>query len=152
MSDAKIDVVCCSFCGKTQAEVRKLIAGPTVYICDECVDLAQDIIADEIDLEATAVQTLSLTREIRAGEYLMHPVVVTRYTSEPVATVSRSEMPASNWICEGCGWRLTLARDATPPAEHSEEIVLSQWPEAPGKIPPREQVPKCSEPSWRKLF
>jgi ATP-dependent Clp protease ATP-binding subunit ClpX len=38
----------CSFCGKSQQEVRKLIAGPSVYICDECVDLCNDIIKDEL--------------------------------------------------------------------------------------------------------
>ena len=37
----------CSFCGKSQHEVRKLIAGPTVYICDECVELCKDIIQEE---------------------------------------------------------------------------------------------------------
>lgn len=37
----------CSFCGKSQREVKKLIAGPTVYICDECIDLCNDIIAEE---------------------------------------------------------------------------------------------------------
>ena len=37
----------CSFCGKSQHEVRKLVAGPTVYICDECVELCVDIIAEE---------------------------------------------------------------------------------------------------------
>ncbi|TMA59932.1 MAG: ATP-dependent Clp protease ATP-binding subunit ClpX [Deltaproteobacteria bacterium] len=41
----------CSFCGKSQDEVRKLIAGPTVYICDECVDLCNDIIVEECDQE-----------------------------------------------------------------------------------------------------
>ena len=41
----------CSFCGKSQDEVRKLIAGPTVYICDECIDLCNDIIAEECDQE-----------------------------------------------------------------------------------------------------
>ena len=41
----------CSFCGKSQEEVRKLIAGPTVYICDECIDLCNDIIAEECDHE-----------------------------------------------------------------------------------------------------
>ncbi len=35
----------CSFCGKSQREVKKLIAGPTVYICDECIELCNDIIA-----------------------------------------------------------------------------------------------------------
>ncbi|MGH7926321.1 MAG: ATP-dependent Clp protease ATP-binding subunit ClpX [Candidatus Binatia bacterium] len=43
----------CSFCGKSQDEVRKLIAGPTVYICDECIDLCNDIIAEEVDHEET---------------------------------------------------------------------------------------------------
>src|SRR5258705_11430992 len=41
----------CSFCGKSQDEVRKVIAGPTVYICDECIDLCNDIIAEECDQE-----------------------------------------------------------------------------------------------------
>ena len=42
----------CSFCGKNQNEVRKLIAGPSVYICNECIDLCNDIIQEEIN-EAT---------------------------------------------------------------------------------------------------
>src|SRR5262249_49610102 len=37
----------CSFCGKSQHEVRKLIAGPTVFVCDECVELCMDIIGEE---------------------------------------------------------------------------------------------------------
>ena len=45
-SDAK-NTLYCSFCGKSQHEVRKLIAGPTVFICDECVDLCTDIINEE---------------------------------------------------------------------------------------------------------
>ncbi|MCH2108265.1 MAG: AAA family ATPase, partial [Polyangiaceae bacterium] len=39
----------CSFCGKSQKEVKKLIAGPTVYICDECIALCNDIIAEEVE-------------------------------------------------------------------------------------------------------
>ena len=42
----------CSFCGKSQHEVRKLIAGPSVFICDECVDLCNDIISEEIQESA----------------------------------------------------------------------------------------------------
>src|SRR5438477_8188560 len=38
----------CSFCGKNQDEVRKLVAGPAVYICDECVDLCTDIVDDQL--------------------------------------------------------------------------------------------------------
>ena len=41
------DKLFCSFCGKSQHEVKKLIAGPTVFICDECVDLCTDIIKEE---------------------------------------------------------------------------------------------------------
>jgi ATP-dependent Clp protease ATP-binding subunit ClpX len=39
----------CSFCGKSQHEVRKLIAGPSVFICDECVELCNDIIREELE-------------------------------------------------------------------------------------------------------
>ena len=42
------DLLSCSFCGKTQRQVTKLIAGPGVYICDECVDLCNDIIEQEV--------------------------------------------------------------------------------------------------------
>ena len=46
----------CSFCGKSQREVKKLIAGPTVYICDECIELCNDIIAEEYGEEEGAPQ------------------------------------------------------------------------------------------------
>ena len=45
-------VLHCSFCGKSQDEVRKLIAGPTVYICDECIELCNDIIAERARTDA----------------------------------------------------------------------------------------------------
>ncbi len=57
----------CSFCGKSQEEVRKLIAGPTVYICDECIDLCNDIIAEECDQEEvfSSVSTVPKPAEIK---------------------------------------------------------------------------------------
>ena len=45
--------LCCSFCGKSQREVKKLIAGPSVYICDECIGLCQDIIREESEKDET---------------------------------------------------------------------------------------------------
>lgn len=56
----------CSFCGKGQDEVRKLIAGPTVYICDECVELCNDIIAEELypDTAPHALPKLPTPKEI----------------------------------------------------------------------------------------
>ena len=41
----------CSFCGKSQRQVKKLIAGPGVYICDECIDLCNEIIEEELESE-----------------------------------------------------------------------------------------------------
>jgi ATP-dependent Clp protease ATP-binding subunit ClpX len=57
----------CSFCGKSQHEVRKLIAGPSVYICDECVDLCNDIIREEIKeaMPTKESEALPTPREIR---------------------------------------------------------------------------------------
>src|SRR5882672_5221876 len=42
------DLLKCSFCGKSQKQVKKLIAGPGVYICDECIDLCNEIIEEEL--------------------------------------------------------------------------------------------------------
>src|SRR6201996_4207487 len=58
----------CSFCGKNQKEVKKLIAGPTVYICDECIGLCNDIIAEEIEKEEQSYGLTSVPKpaEIKA--------------------------------------------------------------------------------------
>ena len=57
----------CSFCGKSQNDVRKLIAGPTVYICDECIELCNDIIAEEWEEEKSReIRSLPKPAEIRA--------------------------------------------------------------------------------------
>ena len=48
----------CSFCGKTQDQVKRLIAGPGVYICDECIDLCSDIIQEEFE-ETVELDTTS---------------------------------------------------------------------------------------------
>ena len=47
VDEINTDKLNCSFCGKAQNEVKKLIAGPSVYICNECVDLCNEIIDDE---------------------------------------------------------------------------------------------------------
>ena len=47
-------VLYCSFCGKSQHEVKKLIAGPSVFICDECIELCNDIIRDEVPADSPA--------------------------------------------------------------------------------------------------
>jgi ATP-dependent Clp protease ATP-binding subunit ClpX len=60
-------VLKCSFCGKSQNDVRKLIAGPTVYICDECIELCNDIIAEEWEEERSReIRSLPKPVEIKA--------------------------------------------------------------------------------------
>ena len=65
----------CSFCGKSQKEVKKLIAGPTVYICDECIELCNDIIAEEYgqDESTSAPPRVLKPKEINAAldEYVI---------------------------------------------------------------------------------
>lgn len=61
------DLVKCSFCAKSQKQVRKLIAGPSVYICDECISLCNEIIADELgDRPESVLEELPKPREISA--------------------------------------------------------------------------------------
>lgn len=56
----------CSFCGKSQDQVRKLVAGPGVFICDECIGLCTDIIDEELaGIDATTMQTIPKPKEIR---------------------------------------------------------------------------------------
>ena len=64
----------CSFCGKSQNEVKKLIAGPSVYICNECIDICNEIINDDEQAEAATIRTkLPKPQEIKAflDEYVI---------------------------------------------------------------------------------
>jgi ATP-dependent Clp protease ATP-binding subunit ClpX len=68
------DTLRCSFCGKSQNEVKKLIAGPTVYICNECIDICIEIISDDAQQEAAATRPpLPKPLEIKAflDEYVI---------------------------------------------------------------------------------
>jgi ATP-dependent Clp protease ATP-binding subunit ClpX len=64
-------ILYCSFCGKSQHEVKKLIAGPSVFICDECIELCNDIIRDEVPAEGAEARAtksdLPLPSEIKAS-------------------------------------------------------------------------------------
>jgi hypothetical protein len=103
----------CSFCGKSQHEVRALIAGPTVYICDECVGLCNDVIADK--------EILSILQADEANQKQEHPTafehVRAKSTADVTACVERSRKGA-----ERCRNELHLIRgilalqDGAPPA------------------------------------
>ena len=60
------DNLFCSFCGKNQSEVRKLIAGPAVYICDECIQLCSEIIEEETQKDTDGLENLLVPKEIKA--------------------------------------------------------------------------------------
>ena len=60
----------CSFCKKSQKEVRKLIAGPSVYICDECVELCNDIISDEMGREEFYTSQAAIPKPKEIKEHL----------------------------------------------------------------------------------
>lgn len=68
------DLLKCSFCGKTQRHVKKLIAGPGVYICDECIELCNDIIAEELT-ETPGLQLDTLPKPQEIYDFLNEYVV-----------------------------------------------------------------------------
>ena len=83
-------VLYCSFCGKSQHEVKKLIAGPSVFICDECIELCNDIIRDEVPAEAAgskaAKSDLPVPAEIKSSldQYVIGQEVAKRTLSVAV--------------------------------------------------------------------
>src|SRR5919112_3111543 len=68
------DLLKCSFCGKSQKQVKKLIAGPGVYICDECIDLCNEIIEEELN-EGTEVSLDELPKPKEIFEFLNSYVI-----------------------------------------------------------------------------
>jgi len=65
VKDGNGDNLFCSFCGKNQKEVKKLIAGPAVYICDECIQLCSEIIEEETEKDAPETKRLLSPKEIK---------------------------------------------------------------------------------------
>ena len=68
------DLLKCSFCGKTQKQVKKLIAGPGVYICDECIELCNEIIIEELE-ETSSLGLAELPKPQEIYEFLDQYVV-----------------------------------------------------------------------------
>mgnify|MGYP001387465918 CR=1 FL=1 len=75
----------CSFCGKNQKEVRKLIAGPTVYICDECIGLCNDIIAEELEVEESEKSSTPIPKPSEIKDILDEYVIGQEHAKKVLA-------------------------------------------------------------------
>ena len=80
------DLLKCSFCGKSQKQVKKLIAGPGVYICDECIDLCNEIIEEELsETSELKLEELPKPQEIYA---FLDEYVIGQETAKKVLSVA----------------------------------------------------------------
>jgi ATP-dependent Clp protease ATP-binding subunit ClpX len=142
-TDGKI--LYCSFCGKSQHEVRKLIAGPSVYICDECVELCNDIIREELEEAGVAERdSLPSPKEIHAflddfvigqehAKKVLSVAVYNHYKRlEPRRTEDQIELTKSNILLigpTGSGKTLlaeTLARMLNVPFTIADATTLTE--------------------------
>ncbi len=134
----------CSFCGKNQKEVTKLIAGPAVYICDECIQLCSEIIEEESGKDAGDLESLLIPKEIKGmlDEYVIEQdpakkilaVAVYNHYKRLTSSVSSGdvEIQKSNILLigpTGCGKTLlaqTLARFLNVPFTIADATSLTE--------------------------
>jgi ATP-dependent Clp protease ATP-binding subunit ClpX len=138
----------CSFCGKSQHEVRKLIAGPTVFICDECVELCLDIIHDEAKLQSPVDAKHGLPSPLDISKVLDEYVIGQEYAKKVLAVAvynhykrvlaqdkadkNEVEVAKSNILLvgpTGCGKTLlaqTLARVLNVPFTVADATTLTE--------------------------
>ena len=88
----------CSFCGKGQSEVRKLVAGPSVHICDECIDLCKNILVEESDVGAK--------RTITTKEHRLCGVCMEERESDELIF-----LPHAAYMCAACLEDIQAVRD-----------------------------------------
>ena len=141
------DLLKCSFCGKTQKQVKKLIAGPGVYICDECIDLCNEIIVEELT-EANSLGLQELPKPTEIYEFLDQYVIgqerakkslsvavynhYKRVQSDDARREDSVELSKSNILLlgpTGCGKTLlaqTLARMLNVPFAIADATALTE--------------------------
>ncbi|MDV3238710.1 MAG: AAA family ATPase, partial [Gammaproteobacteria bacterium] len=110
----------CSFCGKSQHEVRKLIAGPSVFVCDECVELCNDIIREEMQEKAAA-----------SGSKLPKPKEIKQVLDEYVIGQERAKKVLSVAVYNH--YKRLEARSRKEDVELSKSNILLIGPTGSGK-------------------
>jgi ATP-dependent Clp protease ATP-binding subunit ClpX len=138
------DLLKCSFCGKSQKQVKKLIAGPGVYICDECIDLCNEIIEEELsDTSELKLEELPKPREIyeflndyvigqEQAKKVLSVAVYNHYKRVQMGMADDVELQKSNILLlgpTGCGKTLlaqTLARMLNVPFAIADATALTE--------------------------
>jgi ATP-dependent Clp protease ATP-binding subunit ClpX len=138
------DLLKCSFCGKSQKQVKKLIAGPGVYICDECIDLCNEIIEEELsETSELKLEELPKPREIyeflndyvigqETAKKVLAVAVYNHYKRIQVGAAEDVELQKSNILLlgpTGCGKTLlaqTLARMLNVPFAIADATALTE--------------------------
>ncbi|HZA27466.1 MAG TPA: ATP-dependent Clp protease ATP-binding subunit ClpX [Actinomycetota bacterium] len=138
------DLLKCSFCGKSQKQVKKLIAGPGVYICDECIDLCNEIIEEELsETSELKLEELPKPREIydflndyvigqEQGKKVLSVAVYNHYKRIQMGVADDVELQKSNILLlgpTGCGKTLlaqTLARMLNVPFAIADATALTE--------------------------
>ncbi len=118
----------CSFCGKSQHEVRKLIAGPSVFICDECVDLCNDIIREEVQEEAVSTGRAKLPKPHEIKERL-DSYVIGQQQAKKVLSVA----VYNHYKRLGAGAKSALKHTDSDEVELSKSNILLIGPTGSGK-------------------
>jgi len=104
------DLLRCSFCNKDQNDVRKLIAGPKVFICDECVEVCKDILAEDKRVEPRAPDVVASLR-----------VVWCSLCRLPMAPKEALEVAGRGLVCQTCVSAVRAALDTDDASDERDE-------------------------------
>ena len=142
------DLLKCSFCGKSQKQVKKLIAGPGVYICDECIDLCNEIIEEEL-AEAGEVKLDELPKPAEIHEFLDQYVVGQSVTKRTLSVAvynhyKRIQVGAKDAEVELQKSNILVLGPTATRSRSRSRTSCSSAPRAAARRTSRRRSPRCS--------